>query len=173
MGTVHIFINPIEILTTMRGYLQDQNFSHVRLPIEWGEHFNASSELTKEITEVVDFAISLGRGIGNAISLWPNCGRPPVKDLKDYFLFRRKKKMTWNMPPKNANAAKVCMWWSTPIRAGWRITMMAHSILISCFGLFGMTSPCTFSLVMVIWSLKFWTSRLRQAWARRFPSFNW
>ena len=64
MGTVHIFINPIEILTTMRGYLQDQNFSHVRLPIEWGEHFNASSELTKEITEVVDFAISLGLGIG-------------------------------------------------------------------------------------------------------------
>ena len=41
-------------------WIKDQNFSHVRLPVEWGEHFNASSELTKEITEVVDFAISLG-----------------------------------------------------------------------------------------------------------------
>jgi len=41
-------------------WIKDQNFSHVRLPVEWGEHFNASSELTREITEVVDFAISLG-----------------------------------------------------------------------------------------------------------------
>jgi len=41
-------------------WIKDKGFGHVRLPVTWGQSFDPSSQLTSEVTEVVDYAISLG-----------------------------------------------------------------------------------------------------------------
>ncbi|CAE7803961.1 celCCD, partial [Symbiodinium necroappetens] len=41
-------------------WAHDQGFGHVRVPVTWDGHFDANSQLTKQVTEVVDYALGLG-----------------------------------------------------------------------------------------------------------------
>lgn len=41
-------------------WIKKQGFSHVRLPVTWGERFDPLSTLTKQVTAVVDYALDQG-----------------------------------------------------------------------------------------------------------------
>mmetsp|Transcript_41208 Transcript_41208/g.65349 ORF Transcript_41208/g.65349 Transcript_41208/m.65349 type:complete len:373 (-) Transcript_41208:8-1126(-) len=41
-------------------WIKSQGFSHVRLPVTWGDSFDPTSQLTKDVTEVADYALDLG-----------------------------------------------------------------------------------------------------------------
>jgi len=41
-------------------WAHDLGLHHIRMPVTWGDHFDPNAELTKQVTECVDYALGLG-----------------------------------------------------------------------------------------------------------------
>lgn len=63
IGNVYEFdqgdTNP-EVVKEQVKWAHDTGFKHIRLPVKWDGYFDANSDHTKRVTEVVDYALGLG-----------------------------------------------------------------------------------------------------------------
>jgi len=68
-------------------WAHDEGFRHIRLPVTWDGYFDANSQLTKQVTEVVDYALGLGLHvvINSHHEHWLKDGYDGSQHYKDQF----------------------------------------------------------------------------------------